>query len=96
MPASGRGGRTAAWMKVKAVMGAANIAEGVHRTPKGLRHAYAINALDKGVPLNMVVQVDGTRLDGNHCHLRQCRGRGTARNRPPECGRRTEGCGSCQ
>ena len=46
--------RNTAWMKIKAVMGTANIAEGVHRTPKGLRHAYAINALNKGVPLNMV------------------------------------------
>ena len=47
-------GRTTAWMKVKAVMSAANIADGPHRTPKGLRHAYAIHALNRGVPLNMV------------------------------------------
>ena len=46
--------RTTAWRKVKAVMEAAKIADGPHRTPKGLRHAYAINALNKNVPLNMV------------------------------------------
>ncbi len=41
-------------MKVKAVMSAAAITDGPHRTPKGLRHAYAIHALNRGVPLNMV------------------------------------------
>ncbi len=46
--------RTTAWRKVKAVMETAKIADGPHRTPKGLRHAYAINALNKNVPLNMV------------------------------------------
>ena len=45
---------TTAWRKVKAVMIAAHIGDGPHRTPKGLRHAYAIHALNKGVPLNMV------------------------------------------
>jgi integrase/recombinase XerD len=28
--------------------------EGPHRCPKGLRHGYAIHALSKGVPLNML------------------------------------------
>ena len=35
-------------------MNGAGIAEGPHRTAKGLRHGYAINALGKEVPLNMV------------------------------------------
>jgi len=48
--------RNTAWIKVKAVMAAAQIDEGPHRTPKGLRHAYAIHALSKGVPLHMVAK----------------------------------------
>lgn len=28
--------------------------EGPHRGPSGLRHGYAINALNKGAPLNFV------------------------------------------
>jgi integrase len=32
----------------------AGISEGPHRCPKGLRHGYAIYALSKGVPLNML------------------------------------------
>jgi integrase/recombinase XerD len=46
--------RTTAWRRVVAVMKQADIAEGPHRAPKGLRHGYAIHALNKGVPLNMV------------------------------------------
>jgi len=33
---------------------AAGIPDGPHRCPKGLRHGYAIHALSKSVPLNMV------------------------------------------
>jgi len=32
----------------------ADIAEGPHRVPKGLCCGYAINALNKGVPLHML------------------------------------------
>jgi integrase/recombinase XerD len=39
---------------VTAVMRDAGIPEGPHRCPKGLRHGYAIHALSKNVPLNMV------------------------------------------
>jgi len=46
--------RVTAWRQVSAVMIAAGIADGPHRCPKGLRHAYAIHALSKNVPLNMV------------------------------------------
>ena len=33
---------------------AADIAEGPHRTAKGLRHAYGIHAISKGVPVTAV------------------------------------------
>jgi site-specific recombinase XerD len=32
----------------------ADISEGKHRSPKGLRHAYSINAQSKGIPTNML------------------------------------------
>jgi site-specific recombinase XerD len=35
-------------------MAEAGIREGSHRVPKGLRHGYAIHALNKGVQLNLV------------------------------------------
>jgi integrase len=46
--------RNKAWRRVTTVMQAAGIPEGPHRCPKGLRHGYAIHALSKNVPLNMV------------------------------------------
>ena len=46
--------RNTAWRRVTAVMQAAGIPEGRHRCTKGLRHGYAIQALSKNVPLNMV------------------------------------------
>jgi integrase/recombinase XerD len=46
--------RNTAWRHVTAVMKVAGIPEGLHRCPKGLRYGYAIHALSKGVPLNMV------------------------------------------
>jgi len=46
--------RNTAWRHVTAVMSAAGIPDGPHRCPKGLRHGFAIYALSKGVPLNMV------------------------------------------
>jgi len=46
--------RVTAWRQVTAVMQAAGIPDGPHRCPKGLRHGYAIHALSKNVPLNMV------------------------------------------
>ena len=47
-------GRTTAWRRVTSVMQQAGILEGPHRVPKGLRHGYAIHALNKGVQLNLV------------------------------------------
>ncbi len=39
---------------VKRLMITAGIAEGAHRTAKGLRHAYGVNAISRKVPLNML------------------------------------------
>ena len=46
--------RNTAWRHVKAVMAAADIMDGPHRSPKGLRHGYGIHAIGSGVPLNML------------------------------------------
>ncbi len=43
--------RMTAYRKVMRVMIAAGIEDGPHRTPKGLRHAYGMNAILKGVPV---------------------------------------------
>jgi site-specific recombinase XerD len=47
-------GRCRAWQLVKAVMQQAGIADGVHATPKGLRHGFGLHAIRCGVPLNLV------------------------------------------
>ena len=39
---------------VRGVMASADIAEGEHRCPKGLRHGYGINAIVQGIPLNLL------------------------------------------
>ncbi len=46
-------GRTTAWGVVKAIMRNAQIVEPL-RKPKALRHAFAIEAVQRGVPLNIV------------------------------------------
>jgi len=46
--------RTAAWLLVKRVMLEAAIPAGVHASPKGLRHGFAIHALRTNVPLSLV------------------------------------------
>ena len=46
--------RVRGWQIIKGIMEVADIADGPHRTPKGLRHAYGINAIGKGVPLNIL------------------------------------------
>lgn len=46
-------GRTHAWKLVKSVMRKAGIAEGLCK-PKALRHAFAVEAGQKGIPLNIV------------------------------------------
>lgn len=46
-------GRTTGWKKVKDVMHEAGIAENLCK-PKALRHAFAVEAGQKGIPLNIV------------------------------------------
>ena len=46
--------RMTAWRHVTAVMAAAGIPDGPHRTPKGLRHGFGVHAIGAGVPLNML------------------------------------------
>ena len=46
--------RVTAWRHVKAVMKDANIGDGPHASPKGLRHSYGVTAISTGVPLNML------------------------------------------
>lgn len=45
--------RVTAWRLVKRVMTAAAVA-GVPATPRGLRHAFGVGALQSGVPLNLL------------------------------------------
>lgn len=46
--------RMTAWRRVQEVMAAADITPGPHACPKGLRHGFGINAISKGVPLNLL------------------------------------------
>ena len=46
--------RTTAYMRVKEVLESAQIADGPHKCPKGLRHGYGVLAISSGVPLNML------------------------------------------
>jgi site-specific recombinase XerD len=46
-------GRTNGWKVVKSVMRKAGIAEGLCK-PKALRHAFAVEAGQKSIPLNIV------------------------------------------
>ncbi|MBC8141115.1 MAG: site-specific integrase [Armatimonadetes bacterium] len=46
--------RATAWRRVKEVMEEAGIDDGPQATPKRLRHGFGVNAVSKGVPLNML------------------------------------------
>lgn len=46
-------GRTTGWKVVKTALSGAGIV-GAQASPKGLRHAFAVSALQAGVPLNLV------------------------------------------
>lgn len=46
--------RVRGWQIIKEIMIAADIPDAPHRTPKGLRHAYGINAISNNVPLNVL------------------------------------------
>jgi integrase/recombinase XerD len=45
--------RTFAWLRVKEGMAVANVV-GPQASPKGLRHAFAVTALQSGIPINLV------------------------------------------
>jgi integrase/recombinase XerD len=47
------GSRMTGWRAVHAVMRAAGL-EGVHASPKGLRHGFGVAAVTAGIPLNLV------------------------------------------
>ena len=46
-------GRTTAWRRINEAMNRAGI-NGAHANPKGLRHAFGVMAIQKGIALNMV------------------------------------------
>ena len=48
--------RQYAFRLIKELMVDAGIPEGKHRSPKGLRHAFGVNAVVKGVQLNMIMK----------------------------------------
>ena len=64
--------RSTAYRWIKFLMNEAEI-YGVHASPKGLRHGYAIHALQCGVPLNMLqkwmghADIETTAIYGNAC-----------------------------
>jgi integrase/recombinase XerD len=45
--------RTTAWRRVKAVMDAAGLHDGVQSTAKGLRHGFGVAAVKNGISLNL-------------------------------------------
>ena len=47
-------GGSTAWRKMEAVIKAAEIEDGPHACPKGLRHGFGVAAVSKGIALNMV------------------------------------------
>ncbi|MDP9310115.1 MAG: site-specific integrase [Chloroflexota bacterium] len=47
---------TTAWRRVKQVMQQARLTNPASATPKGLRHAFGVLAVSKGIPLNKVQQ----------------------------------------
>lgn len=46
--------RTTGYRRIIEVMKLADIKEGAHHSPKGLRHGFGVHALNSGVPLNML------------------------------------------
>ena len=46
--------RKTAYTRIKELMDQVGICDGPHKTPKGLRHGYGVNAITKKVPLNML------------------------------------------
>ncbi|AXK81572.1 site-specific integrase [Pseudolabrys taiwanensis] len=46
--------RAHAWCLIKGLMADAGIADGIHATPKGLRHGFGLHAVRSGVPINFI------------------------------------------
>jgi integrase/recombinase XerD len=46
--------RMTAWRRVQEVIEVAGIADGPHACPKGLRHGFGVQAVSRGIALNMV------------------------------------------
>ena len=46
--------RMTAWRRVQEVIEAADIPDGPHACPKGLRHGFGVQAVSRGIALNMV------------------------------------------
>ena len=46
--------RMTAWRRVQEVIAAAGIPDGPHACPKGLRHGFGVQAVSKGIALNMI------------------------------------------
>jgi len=46
--------RMTTWRRVQEVIAAAGIADGPHACPKGLRHGFGVQAVSRGIALNMV------------------------------------------
>jgi integrase len=46
--------RSRAWTLIKMLMHKAGVADGIHASPKGLRHGFGLHAIRAGVPLNLV------------------------------------------
>ncbi len=52
--------RSTAWRQIKSIMHKADVT-GVHASPKGLRHGFAIAAVYKGVPVTLISRFMGHR-----------------------------------
>ncbi len=62
--------RKTAYTRIKELMDHAGISDGPHKTPKGLRHGYGVNAITKKVPLNMLKKWMGhSKLETTEMYL---------------------------
>jgi integrase/recombinase XerD len=66
--------RMTAFRRVREVIAAAAIPDGPHACPKGLRHGFGVQAVSRGIALNMVQKWLGHAQLTNHGDLRQRRG----------------------
>ena len=63
--------RTTAWRRVVSAMKKAGMTEGPHCVSKGVRHSYAINAMNNGMPMSIIstrrghAQMETTAISAN-------------------------------